>query len=77
MGVPPAEHPLGEGSSQPLSTSPFPSSTPTWVLGWTPIPGWPVIRGVILAIIQGAIFIQSAGNDQAEFIPWEERAEKQ
>lgn len=59
----------------PLSTSPFSSSNPYMGPGWNPVPGRPVIRGVILAIIQGAIFIQGAGNDQAEFVPWEERAE--
>lgn len=37
-----------------------------------PVPGWPVICGVVLAIIQGAILIQGAGNDQAEFVPYEE-----
>lgn len=34
-----------------------------------PVPGWPVIRGVVLAIIQGAVLIQGAGDDQAEFVP--------
>lgn len=37
-----------------------------------PVPGGPVIRGVVLAIVQGAVLIQGAGNDQAEFVPCEE-----
>lgn len=37
-----------------------------------PVPGRPVIRGVVLAIVQGAVLIQGAGDDQAKFVPCEE-----
>jgi len=40
-----------------------------------PVPGWPVVRRVILAVVQRAVFVQGTGDDQAEFVPWEERAE--
>lgn len=64
-----AEHPLEEGTSQPFSTPTPPPLRAT-------APGGPVICRVVLPIVQRAILIQGAGNDQTEFVTWEETAKE-
>lgn len=62
---------------QPLAEHPLEAfSTPTPPPLRATAPGGPVICRVVLPIVQRAILIQGAGNDQTEFVTWEETAKE-